>query len=382
MSRPSRVPAIDVVLDRAVAERRIPGAVAILTDRRGVLFESARGLSSTRENAPMKMGTVFRIASMTKPITSIAILMLAEERKLTLDDTLAKHVPGFETPPVLLELDERTGRFDVRRARREVTIRDLLTHTSGFGYWFLDRELLIEADGRVDYFNAPFLMHEPGERFSYGIGTDVLGRIFEPLTGITLERFFETRIFEPLGMVDTHFGPPADAARLAGLHTRSADGFEDPPNETEGEPPRGGGGLYSTVRDYGALLRMLLSGGRTESGGRLLSESAVAQMTSNQIGGRFAGRQCTAYPPRTLDFAFLDGTHKFGFNLMIETRSRPGRRSAGSWGWAGIFNTYFWGDPVLGIGAVLMMQVSPFCDPECLGVLDELEAAVYTAVAG
>src|SRR5690606_5149205 len=188
--------------------------------------------------------------------------------------------------------------------------------------------------------------------FSYGIGTDVLGQVVAPLTGLALERFLEMRILEPLGMTDTGFTPPLDPARLAALHIRHGNGFEEAPGDAEGEPPRGGGGLYSTARDYSAVIRLLLNGGRTDGGRRLLSESSVALMTSNQIGERFAGMQRSAFPPRSLDFAFLDGTHKFGFNLMIETRERRGRRAAGSWGWAGIFNTYFWGDPAAGIGVV------------------------------
>lgn len=373
--------AIDAVLERAVAERRIPGAVALVTDRRGVLFETAHGLASTRESRPMCTDTVFRIASMTKPLTSVAVLMLAEEGRLSLDDPLHLHLPGHEQPHVLDRFDEATGEYTVRSPKRAVTIRDLLTHTSGYGYWFLDREVLIEAKGRIEYFRAPFLMHDPGERFSYGIGTDVLGQIVEPLSGIPLERFFAERIFQPLGMTDSSFEPPTKPERLAGLHSLKDGAFEDAPNEARGEAPRGGGGLYSTAGDYSAFVRMLLNAGESDRGERLLEASSVAAMTGNQIGALYARTQRSAYPPRTLDFTFLDGTQKFGFNLMIETRSRPGRRSAGSWGWAGIVNTYFWGDPKAGIGVMLMMQLRPFCDPGCLGVLDEIERAVYASTA-
>lgn len=368
------------ILERAVGEGDVPGAVALVTDRRGVVYETAAGLASASRAEPMSTDTVFRIASMTKPITSVAVLMLREDGKLDLDDALARHVEGFEQPPVLVSFDEATGDRAVRPASRAITIQDLLTHTSGFGYWFLNREILIASEGRIEYFDAPFLMHEPGERFSYGISTDVVGLVVEPLSGLPLDRFFEERITGPLGMRDTRFEPPSTPGRLSGVHKRQDGRLVDGPSELRGERPRGGGALYSTARDYAALIRMLLNEGRADDGTRLLSPESVTLMTTNRIGSLFAPLQRTAFPERTLDFAFLDGSHKFGFNLMIETRDRPGGRSAGSWAWAGIFNTYFWGDPRAGIGAVLLMQMSPFCDPACLRLAADFESAVYRAL--
>ncbi|HEX6994101.1 MAG TPA: serine hydrolase domain-containing protein [Gammaproteobacteria bacterium] len=379
MSAIPRLEAVDEVLERAAAEHLVPGAVAIVTDRRGVLHEAAFGLASTREQRPMRTDTVFRIASMTKPLTAVAVLMLAEEGKLALDDPLARHLPGYAQPQVLEWFDAESGKYTVRPAKRDVTIRDLLTHTSGYGYWFLDREILIEAQGRIEYFNPPFLMHDPGERFSYGIGTDVLGQIIEPLSGMPLARFFAERITAPLGMTETGFDVPEDRARLAGVHDCRDDRFDDAPAEARSEAPRGGGGLYSTARDYAAFVRLLLNGGVTDRGERLLGAESVAAMTRNQIGDLRVVTPRSVFPPRTLDFSFLDGTQQFGFNLAIETRARPGRRAPGSWGWAGIFNTYFWGDPTAGIGVVLMMQLRPFCEPRCLRVLDDLEKAIYAA---
>lgn len=370
---------IGEILGRAVAEGEIPGAVALVTDRRGVVHESAAGLASVSRGDAMSPETVFRIASMTKPVTSVAVLMLREAGQLDLDDALARHVPGFEQPPVLVSFDETTGDRVVRPASRAITIHDLLTHTSGFGYWFLNREILVVSEGRIEHFGAPFLMHDPGERFSYGISTDVLGQLIEPLSGLPLARFFAERIFAPLGMTETSFDQPEDPTRAAGMHRCVDDGFERVASDTRGDAPRGGGGLHSTARDYAAFLRMLLRGGTSDRGEQLLTAASVDAMTSNQIGDLFAGLQRSVFPPRTLDFTFLDGTQKFGFNLAIETRDRPGRRQAGSWSWAGIFNTYFWGDPKTGIGAVLMMQMSPFCHPRSLAVLDEVEAAIYSA---
>jgi len=367
-------------LERAVARGDVPGAVALVTDRRGVVHESAAGLASVSRTAPMTPDTIFRIASMTKPITSVAVLMLREAGKLELDDPIARHVPGFVQPPVLVSFDESTGERIVRPARRAITIHDLLTHTSGFGYWFLNREILVASEGRIEHFGAPFLMHDPGERFSYGISTDIVGLVVEPLSGLPLGRFLEERITGPLGMRETRYEQPSAPDRLAGLHKLEDGKWIDGPNEPRGEAPRGGGALYSTARDYAALIRMLLNEGRADDGTRLLSPESVRLMTTNRIGSRWASTQRTAYPARTLDFAFLDGTQKFGYNLMIETRDRPQGRAAGSFGWAGIFNTYFWVDPRAGIGAVLLMQLSPFCDPRCLQLVADFESAVYRAL--
>lgn len=372
---------VQAALDAAVSAGEVAGAVALVTDRRGVLHEAAAGLASTTLGLPMRVDTGFYVASMTKPVTSIALLMLHEAGKLDLDDALAAHLPGFEQPGVLVSLDEHGDAHVLRPAGRAITIRDLLTHTSGFGSWFLDREVLVALKGRVEHFTAPFLMHDPGERFSYGNSTDIVGLLIEPLSGLPLERFFEERITAPLGMRDSGFDPPADPARIARIHQREGGALRDAPEEIRRERPRGGGGMYSTARDYGALLRMLLNDGRADDGTQLLSPASVEIMTTNQIGELSARTMRTVWPERTLDFAFLDGTQKFGFNLMIETQAKPGGRAAGSWGWAGIFNTFFWGDPLAGIGAVLLMQMSPFCEPACLRLLDEFETAVYSALA-
>ena len=371
---------IGEILGRAVAEGEIPGAVALVTDRRGVVHESAAGLASVSRGDAMSPETVFRIASMTKPVTSVAVLMLREAGQLDLDDALARHVPGFEQPPVLVSFDETTGDRVVRPASRAITIHDLLTHTSGFGYWFLNREILVVSEGRIEHFGAPFLMHDPGERFSYGISTDIVGLLVEPVSGLPIERFFEERITGPLGMRDTRFEPPSAPGRTAGLHTRQGGRLIDSPNGVRAEQPRGGGGLFSTARDYAALIRMLLNDGVADDGTRLLSPESVRLMTTNRIGSLWAPIQRSVFPERTLDFAFLDGTQMCGLTLLVETRDRPGGRSAGSWAWAGIFNTYFWGDPRAGIGAVLLMQMSPFCAPACLRLAVDFEHAVYRAL--
>lgn len=367
--------AVTEVLEQGVREALAPGAAAVVTGPAGPLYEGSAGAASAA--LAMRADTVFRIASMTKPITTVAVMMLAEEGRLTLDDPLARHLPGFEQPPVLVAYGGERGGRVTREAARPVRIRDLLSHTSGFGYWFLERALLAESKGQ--FLSAPFLMHDPGERFSYGIGTDVLGLIFEPLTGQPLAQFIAERVTGPLGMADTRFAPPADRERLAALYRRHGDAFAIEPVEARGDAPRGGGGLYSTIGDYAALMRFFLNRGVADDGRRLLSAASIDAITTNQIGDLFVTPQRSAYPARTLNFAFIDGTQKFGLNMMIETRRLDGARSAGSYGWAGIYNTWFWVDPVARLGAALMMQVSPFCDEGCLALLRRFERAVYSA---
>ncbi len=368
--------ALDRTLEAAVARGAVPGVVAGITSRRGLVYRRACG---TGGGTSLRFDTAFRVASMTKLVTTVAVLRLFEQGRFGLDDPFAEHVPDFRQPGVLESFDAATGAYTVREAARAITVRDLLAHVAGFGYWFLERELL--AANAVDYSTAPFLMHDPGARFTYGIGTDVLGRIVEPASGVPLGRFVAESVAAPLGMRATAWDPPGDPDSLAALSKRGENGLVAVPKESEGEPPFGGHGLYSTAADYLALLRMFLNGGVTDSGERLLSTASVRAAVSNELGALFAVRQTTVYPPRTLDFAFLDGTQKFGFNVMIETRNRPARRPAGSYGWAGIFNTFFWVDEAAGLAAVLLMQLSPFCDPGCLETLAAFEHAVYSSTA-
>ncbi len=371
---------IERAFDGALAQGAVPGAVAAVTDAGGTVFEAAFGAACASDAAPMQVDSLFRIASMTKLVTSVAVLILHDEGRVDLDAPLAEYVPGYAQPEVLASFDAGTGRYATRPARSAITVRELLTHTSGYGYWFLDAPLLSASGAAPDLFNPPFLMHEPGERFAYGTSTDVLGRIVEPVTGAALDAFFAERVFEPLGMADTGFRLPEDPERLVPVHYRVPGGFAHEPNEPAGIAPRGGGGLYSSAHDYLCLLRMLLNGG-SSGGERILSARAARMLTTNQIGELFAQRQTTAYPERTNDFLFMDGTQKFGFGVMIETRDRPGGRAAGAYGWGGILNTYFWSDPEAGLAAVLMAQLKPFCDPACIALYEAFEHAVYHELA-
>lgn len=366
--------ALDETLNAIAADGRVPGIVALVGNADSTLYCSAFGTMGA--SRPMPTNAVFRIASMTKLVTGVAVMMLVDEDGLELDAPLARYVPGFRQPEVLVAFDDATGRYSTRPAARDATIRELLSHTAGYGYWFLDPPLLRASGTPPDLANPPFLMRDPGELFAYSSSTDVAAMVVEALTGMRLDAFVAERICTRLGMRDTGWTLPSDRGRLVSVHIRRNTGYTERPNEKVGPPVTGGGGLYSTGDDYLRLLRCLLRGGELD-GERLLSADSAAEIARNQIGDGNARMQSTALPERSNDFIFMDGTQKFGFGVMIETRDQPGRRAAGSFGWGGILNTYYWVDPKVGLAAVLCMQVSPFADPDCAEALGEFETAVY-----
>lgn len=325
----------------------------------------------------MQPDTVCRIASMTKLVTSVAIMTLADEGQVDLEATLADYVPGFRQPEVLVDFDPESGAWSTRPATRDATLRELLSHTGGYGYWWLHEPLRVASGREPDLFHPPFLIADPGTGFAYSTSTDVIGLLFEPVTGLPLDAYLAERILAPLGMQDTAFRLPREIGRLAHVHRRSGDGFRQLPLETEDHPVRGGGGLYSTAPDYMRLLRCLLRGGELD-GTRILSPGAVAEISRNQIGDRMAKMQRTAVAVRSNDFIFMDGSQRFGFGVMIETRQHPGKREIGAYGWGGIVNTFFWVDPARDLAAVLMLQLAPFASRPAVEALDRFETAVYT----
>lgn len=365
--------AVRELLRDAVAAGGLPGAVAAVCNRERLLFEVAEG--SAGNGRVLHPDSVFRVASMTKLVTSVAVMMLAERGLLSLQDPLRRHLPGYRQPPVLESLDTESGRYRTRAAAGDATIAELLSHTSGYGYWFLSPELLVVEGPNASYLQAPFLLHEPGERFTYGIGADVTGQLVAPVTGRRLEKFFEDEIFAPLGMHSAGYRFPA-ADRLVPVQERVDGYWVARAREPQTTNPRGGGGLLMSARDYLTVLRMLLSRGR--AGARqLLSGESVEHIVTSRIGRLMAEPQHTVAPARSNDFIFMDGSQKFGLGVMVETRDRPDGRRAGSFGWGGIANTWFWADPQTEIAAVLFMQMSPFSDPACVNLLDSFERLVY-----
>lgn len=368
---------IGLVLREAVDRRLVPGVVAAVSDCDRTIYTVAFGAAHRRDGVALSTHSVFRIASMTKLVTSIAVLMLVEERRVDLDAPLTEYLPRYEQPGVLEHFEPGSGTYMTRPAAGPITIRQLLTHTSGYGYWFLDPRLMQVTDPkRPDLYNAPFLMSDPGTRFCYSMSTDVLGQVIEPASGLPLQEFFARRIFEPLGMRDTSFAWPADTDRLSSVFVRTEQGFDELPLEPQGPAPRGGGGLYSTAEDYLKLLRLLLGGGEAR-GKQLLRPETCAAIARNQIGDLYAAQPTTAFRDRSNDFIFMDGTQKFGFGVAVESRDSPHGRRAGSYGWAGILNSYFWVDPSFELAAVIMMQVQPFADPECVGLCRRFERTLY-----
>jgi CubicO group peptidase (beta-lactamase class C family) len=381
------VPAAGVGLSRALAgsvERGdVPGVVGLVVDRDGVSFEGAAGQLSVAGGAAMPVDAIFSIASMTKPVTSVAVMQLFERGLLELDDPVSEFLPGFDALEVLTSFDPATGAFEAAPATTVLTVRHLLSHTSGIGYAFSNSTVArLQRGTPAAEWELP-LLNEPGARWNYGASTRVLGLIVEELTGEPLADFFEAEIFAPLGMVDTSYAVPAsEQARVPTLHVRGADNnLTESPQDgvpaTPVPPFNGDGGLYSTAQDYGQFMRLFLNGGALGDT-RILSESSVQLMGDNQIGAIFVEQQEAANPTLTKPFPLGAGVDKFGLGFQITASDGGGvARSAGSMAWAGLFNTEFWIDPEQGIAATLLMQVLPFYDEGALRVLHDFEAAVY-----
>ena len=380
---------IDAVLRRAVEAGDVPGVVATAATDRGVFYEGAFGQRDIAGGSAMTCDTIFRIASMTKAVTSVAAMQLVEAGKLDLDRPIGGVMPELAAPHVLVGFDV-TGKPRLRPARRPITLRHLLTHTAGFGYEMLNSELIRYihrtdtpsiSTGKLASLRLP-LLFDPGERWQYGINIDWVGLAVEAASGKTLDVYFREHIFDPLGMTNTEFAlAPEQTSRLVRVHKREADGslepivLDSPPANPEFWA--GGGGLYSTGRDYLTFLRMVLGQGRFD-GARLLRPETVAAMASNQTGDLEAGVMRTAMPERTNDFALFPGMRcHWGLGWMITPQPGPNGRSPGSLTWGGIFNSYYWIDPVKRVAGVIMTQFLPFADPRALALSGAFERAVY-----
>lgn len=368
------------VLERAVEGGRIPGVVALATDAQDVLYQGAFGHRRLSGDAAMTLDTVFGIASMTKPITAVAALQLVERGHITLDDPVADYLPEIAAAQVFEGYDA-AGAPRLRPPRRPITLRHLLTHTAGFVYdiWNAD---LAELKRRAPDLQPP-LLFDPGERWEYGTNLEKVGRLVERISDQSLEDYFRAHILNPLGMVDTTFVPGEEQhARRAVRHQRGADGTVQPVEL--GAPRRpasfnGGGGLFSTGPDYIRFLRMLLRSGELD-GVRLLRSDTVAEMARNHIGALSVQRLPTTDPSRSNDAEFYPHmSKKWGLGGFINTERAPTGRSAGSWAWAGLHNTYFWIDPTQYLAGVMLTQLWPFCDAHVLQVFGEFERAVYAS---
>jgi methyl acetate hydrolase len=379
--------ALSRVLSQAVERGDTPAVVGLVVDRRGVLFEGAAGKLNPSQPDALPANAIFNIASMTKPVTSVAIMMLVEQGKLSIDDPVSKYLPGFDHLQVITRFNPQDGTYETRPARGVMTVRHLLTHTSGIGYGFSNPIVarLQQGNQKLEW-ELP-LLNDPGEKWNYSASTRVLGLIVEKVTGEDLESWYQAHIFRPLGMADTSFAVPKEKqSRLVTPLAHSKGQFVARDSgavpSTPTPPYRGDGGLYSTARDYGLFIRMLLNGGRLGSV-RILSEKSIQEMDSNQIGAVLVTLQPDAMPQLTRPFPLGAGHDKFGlgFQITADTPDAHTYRRPGSMSWAGIFNTEFWVDPRTGIGGVLMMQFLPFYDESAIRTLREFEATTYREFA-
>jgi methyl acetate hydrolase len=363
-------------LKSAVDRGSVPGIVALVTSPERELYVEAVGLASVAGRRPMHADSIFRIASMTKPVTSVAAMMLYEQGRLSLDEPVKAYLPDYEQPPVLVSFDRATGHLETRPATRPITIRHLLTHTSGLAYALNDPVLAsLQQAGKKD---SEFpLIHEPGEKWTYGPNTLLLGRVVERIAGQPLDELFRRRVFDPLKMNDTFYRVPDEKInRLVTRHQRKGGELAEVANGgSEAAPVRGDGGLSSTAADYGAFVRMLLNRGDSP-GGRLLSARTADMMTRDQIAPLALREMPVAMPSIALAFPTGVGHDTFGFGFQIAARGTS-PRSAGSYSWAGVYNTFFWVDPQRRIAVVLLMQVLPFFDDACKGVVSGFEDRLY-----
>ena len=361
-----RLQRIGGMIQRAIDAEQISGAVTVVARRGRVAHFEAHGLMDIEANAPMRKDTIFPIASMTKPVTGAAILMLVEEGKVRLSDPVSRFIPEFRDTQVAMPRSSSTGQEDAIYtvpASREITVRDLLTHTSGLvsggaGSAAASRIAPRRPAGTVAGWAAALgaapLDFQPGARWAYSglAGIDMLGRIVEVASGLTFDEFLRRRIFEPLAMKDTAFNvPDASMPRVVTLYRRSSDGLERRP-VPEWVATRtlhsGGGGLWSTAEDYLQFARMLVNKGEL-NGTRLLGSRTVDLMASNHVGDLYAKAGRTGGRPGK------------GFGLTVDVvvdavEARGDHRSTGSFGWSGAFGTTFWVDPKEDLTAILMVQ--------------------------
>lgn len=371
----------NAVLEAAVRSGRVPGVVAMVATSEAVIYAKAAGFADRANHVPMRLDAIFRVASMTKPLTSVAVMQLLDDGQIRLDAPISDYLAEFEPRPVLLAVEDGEPRYTA--ATYAPTVRQLLSHSSGFAYSFWNDRLFAITDFSAlapDYFVDQPLAAEPGTEWQYGTGTDWAGLIVERVSGMSLENYFRRRITGPLGMADTSYNVPADKqARIVTRHQREADGtLTETPNE--GFPPvtffPGGAGLYSTAADYVAFMQMILRGG--VKGERILSLEAVDAMAVNQIGELEVVEMKSTVPNFSNDFdIYPDTAARFGLGFLINEADVPGRRRRMSLTWGGLYNTYFWIDRQSDLCGVLLTQILPFYDHGVIELLAEFESAIY-----
>jgi len=367
----------------AFAQANLAGAVGLIVDRSGIRHAEALGLADIGTGAPMQLDTVCQIASMTKALVSAGAMQLVEQGRLDLDADVGALLPELAKPQVLTGFDA-AGQPQLRPASRAITLRHLLTHTAGLGYFFIHPQVLqyfaavgMPKPGTRAAVTMP-LMFDPGDRWEYSVATDWVGLAIEAATGERLNDYLTANLFAPLGMEHTAFREklPADAARV---HVRSREGAL---SKVEvylggGEFDGGGGGITGTAPDYARFVRMVLNGGELD-GRRVLRAETLAEMTRDQVHPLRAGHMGTAMPQLAQPYdTFPDQHTGWGLGFLINPQRGPNGRSPGSLAWAGIFNSYYWIDPAAGVGGVFISQLQPFGDPGALACFAALERMAY-----
>ena len=385
-----RLQRIDKIIQQFIDSNWIAGAIALVAKDGRIVYHKAIGYDDKEKNKPLKKDAIWRIASQTKAITSVAVMMLYEDGKILLDEPISKYIVEFKKPVVLDKFNKADSSYTTLPAKREITIRDLLTHTSGIGYAQIGSETTnaiyakagivggiglkggLLADNIKKLGKLP-LEHQPGERFTYGLNTDVLGYLIEVVSGMNLDKFFRKNIFDPLGMNDTYFYIPKEKqSRLAKLHkddeskhvtntpeTISVNGtfYPDYPNLEGGSFYSGGGGLVSTALDYAVFMQMLLNKG-TYNGKHILSQRSIELMTMNQIT--------------------QPGFHfGLGFQIVTNTEEPKSVVSLGTYSWGGMFASSYWIDPKEKIVAQFVLQQYPFSHG---AIAEKFKVAVYSAL--
>lgn len=376
----TRLQRLDNLLNNLIKDGQLNGATVLLARNGNTFYYKSFGYANVEQQQPMRNDHIYRIASMTKPVVSVALMTLYEEGKFLLDDPVSKFIPEFKNPVVLDKYNAADTTYSTRPAKNEITIRNLLTHTSGLGYAQIGA-----AQANAIYYKAginggigtPFstlkhviprlaklpLFQDPGSAYLYGLNTDVAGYLVEVISGMPLDRFLQERIFAPLGMSDTYFNlPAAKQSRLVPLYMQDGEGrlrvqdsliglngtfHRDFPKTPGGTYFSGGAGLASTAYDYALFAQMLANGGQL-GGKRILGPATIKLMTSNHIG----------------DFVMFNDTNKprrfgLGFGIATEYAERSNMAPVGTYGWDGMFASTFVVDPVHNLLIVMMRNIWP-----------------------
>lgn len=375
---------LDKYLQSLTSSETVPGMVTMVANKKKIIYKSVSGFNSISNHDTLLIDDIFDIASMTKAVTCVVIMQLYEQGRLKLDDPAQKYLPDIANLQVIDKFNRVDTTYTTRPVTKPITIRHLLTHTSGIGYAFCNDTLAMISQKKANsqggsYLNFP-LLHEPGTAWTYGMSIDVLGDIIESITDTTLDKYYYEKIFKPLGMLNTFYTVPTDKySRLTNFYQHTNGQFIEQLSAGTGKPTiKGGDGLYSTAEDYTKFLQMLLNKG-TFKGVKILNKASVNAMTRNQIGNLFITTQPGALPKLADSFPSRGGKDKFGYGFVIRTSTdhEQGTRNPGSYDWGGLFNTFYWVDTLQGITAVVMMQVKPFYDPACIDALNNFEKMIY-----